>query len=176
MIKKNEIKKVKPSLLEKFGLYYLDFFKRIDSDHNVFELTDGELAKKINRITRKGIVYSSLIGILCVFPTVWVDVFFSDKVFLVHYSWVSTVTLVSIIIELYLLFIIALRVVHDVSEVVNIHATRNELMDDGIFSVQHILARTALELPDPELTILGVDPFKRISKKNLFALGLLYKA
>jgi hypothetical protein len=33
-----------------------------------------------------------------------------------------------------------------------------------------------LELPDPELKILGIDPFKRISKKNLLVLGLIYKA
>jgi hypothetical protein len=45
-----------------------------------------------------------------------------------------------------------------------------------MFSVKNILARTALELPDSELTILGIDPFKRISKKNLLVLGLLYKA
>ena len=45
----------------------------------------------------------------------------------------------------------------------------------GPFSITNILARTALELHDPELSILGIDPFKRISKKNLFLLGLLYK-
>ncbi|MFT3908854.1 MAG: hypothetical protein QM737_05470 [Ferruginibacter sp.] len=102
--------------------------------------------------------------------------YFADEPFLIHYGWVAGVTLISIIIELYILFIIALKVVYDVSEVVNIHATKNELIDDGAFSVKHILARTALELPDPELKILGVDPFKRISKKNLVVLGLLYKA
>jgi hypothetical protein len=142
----------------------------------VFDLTDEELSKRVNKITRKGIILSSLIGIVCVFPTVWADVYFNDQSFLIHYGWVAVVTLISIIIELYILFIIALRVVYDVSEIVNIHASKNELIDDGAFSVKHILARTALELPDPELKILGVDPFKRISKKNLFMLGLLYKA
>ena len=53
---------------------------------------------------------------------------------------------------------------------------KNELLEDGPFSVKNILARTALELPDPELKILGIDPFKRVSKKNLFILGLIYKA
>ncbi|MEO8769256.1 MAG: hypothetical protein ABI402_04210 [Ferruginibacter sp.] len=172
----HEIPVTKSSLLERFGLYYLNFFQRIDSDHNVFDLSDAELAKKVNKISRKGIILSSLIGIACVFPTVWVDVYFADQPFLIHYGWVAGVTLISIIIELYVLFIIALRVVYDVSEIVNIHASKNELIDEGIFSVKHILARTALELPDPELKILGVDPFKRISKKNLFVLGLLYKA
>ena len=171
-----EIKTSPSSLLEKFGLYYLNFFRRIDSDHDVFHFKDPQLAKKINRITTKGILLSSLIGIICVFPTVWVDIHFADKPFIEHYGWVAAVTLISIIIELYFLFIIALRVVYDVSEIINIHATKNELVNDGVFSVKHILARTALELPDPELKILGIDPFQRVSKKNLFVLGLLYKA
>ena len=171
-----EIPETKSSLLERFGLYYLNFFRRIDSSHNVFDLTDAELSKRVSRITQKGIILSSLIGIVSVFPTVWIDIYFARENFLTHYGWVAAVTIVSIIIELYVLFIIALRAVYEVSEIINMHSTQKELEQDGLFSVKHILARTALELPDPELRILGIDPFKRISKKNLFVLGLLYKA
>jgi hypothetical protein len=170
------IAETKPSFLERFGLYYLNFFKRIDRDQSVFNLSDAELTKRVNHITLKGIILSSLIGIVCVFPTVWVDVHFADKSFLIHYGWVALVTVISIAIELYVLFIIALKAVYEVSEVVNLNATESEFERDGLFSVKHILARTALELPDPELKIMGIDPFKRISKKNLLVLGLLYKA
>lgn len=171
-----EIPQTKSSILERFGLYYLNFFRKIDSDRNVFDLTDAELSKKVSQITKKGIILSSLTGIVCVFPTVWTDVYFTDNPPLIHYSWVAGITLISAIIEIYILFLIALRAVYEVSELINMHATQKELDQDGLFSVRHILARTALELPDPELKILGVDPFKRISKKNLFILSLLYKA
>jgi hypothetical protein len=164
------------SLLERFGLYYLGFFRKIDRQHSVFDFSDEVLTKKVNRITRKGMILSSLIGIACVFPTVWVDVHFNNQPFLIHYGWVAGVTAVSIIIELYILFIIALKAVYEVSDLINLHASEKDLERDGLFSVKHILARTALELPDPELKILGIDPFKRISKKNLLVLGLLYKA
>ncbi len=166
----------KPSILERFGLYYLNLFKRIDRSHSVFDLTDAQLSKKVNNITIKGMFLSSLIGIACVFPTVWVDVHFTDSPFLIHYGWVALVTLVSILIEFYVLFIIALKAVYEVSDLINMHATKSELTDDSVFSVRHILARTALELPDPKLKVLGIDPFERVSKKNLFVLGLLYKA
>lgn len=166
----------KPSNLEKFGLYYLGFFKRVDSTHNVFDLTDAELSDRVNRITKKGIILSSLIGIVCVFATVWVDVHFTTSSFLIHYGWLIIATVVATLIEFYILFIIALKAVYEVSEIINMHAKQSDLATDGLFSVQHILSRTALELPDPELEILGIDPFKRISKKNLFILGLLYKA
>ena len=166
----------KPAWLEKFGLFYLTRLRSRDATHSVFDLSDAVLSKRINRITSKGIILSSLIGIVCVFPTVWVDVYFANRSFLIHYGWVAGITLISIIIELYILFLIALRAVYEVSELINIRATKTELLESGAFSVKHILARTALELPDPELMILGIDPFKRISKKNLFVLGLLYKA
>ncbi|MFN8242872.1 MAG: hypothetical protein U0X40_02355 [Ferruginibacter sp.] len=166
----------RPSLLERFGLYYLSLFRRIDRDHSVFDLTDAELNRRVKRITLKGIILSSLIGLLCVYPTVWVDVHFSNSPFLVHYGWVAGVTLVAVIIEFYVLFIIALKAVYEVSELINMRASHSELMREGCFSASNILARAALEIPDPELTILGIDPFKRISKKNLFVLGLFYKA
>jgi len=166
----------KPSLLEKFGLYYLNLFKRIDRSHSVFDLPDAELSKRVKKITNKGMLLSSLIGIACVFPTVWADVHFSDRSFVIHYGWVAIITLISVLIEFYVLFLIALKAVHEVSDLINMHATKNELTDRNIFSVTNILARTAMEIPDPELTILGIDPFERVSKKNLFILGLLYKA
>lgn len=170
------IPKAKPSRLERFGLFYLNLFKRLDSDHSVFDLTDAQLAKRIKRITLKGIILSSIVGIVCVFPTIWVDVYFENKPWYVYYGWVTVVTILSIAIEFYLLFIIALKAVYEVSELINMHATEEELVQHEVFGVKNILARTALELPDPELKILGIDPFKRISKKNLFVLGLLYKA
>jgi hypothetical protein len=166
----------KPSVLERFGLYYLNFFKKKDLTHNAFDLTDEEIAGKVKKIATRGILLSAFAGILLVFPTVWVDDHFSNAVWYVHYAWVAGVTLVSVAIEFYLLFIIALKAVYEVSDVINMHAIPKDFLRSGIFGVKNILARTALELPDPELKILGIDPFKRISKKNLFILGLLYKA
>ena len=170
------IPKAKPSRLERFGLFYLNLFKRLDTNHSVFDLTDAQITKRTKRITWKGIILSSIVGIVCVFPTVWVDLYFENKPWYVHYGWVTVVTILSIVIEFYLLFIIALKAVYQVSKIINIHATEDELVENELFSVKNILARAALELPDPELKILGIDPFKRVNKKNLLVLGLLYKA
>ncbi len=166
----------KPALLERFGIFYLNLFGKKDLKHNVFGIADDVLHQKVNRITAISISLTCLVSLLCVFPTVWVDVHFSESPWTVHYSWVIAVTGLSILVELYLLFIIALKAVHLVSELLNMHATQKDFLRDGAFSVINILSRTALELPDPELEILGIDPFKRISKKNLFVLGLFYKA
>lgn len=171
-----EITETKPSLLERFGLYYLHFFKQKDSDHSVFDLTDTALTKRVNRITLIGIILSSIVGFVFVFPTVWVDIYFEERSLFVHYGWVVVVTIVSVAIELYLLFIISLRSVYKVSELINLRNSENELLKEGAFNVSNILARAALELPDPEMKLMGIDPFKRVSKKNLLLLSLLYKA
>lgn len=170
-----DIPPYQPKRLERFGVNYLQLFRKIDSTHSVFHHSDAELGRRIAWINFVGIWWSCVVGIVCVFPTVWIDLYLQNEPFMIHYGWVTLVTIVSIAIEFYLLFVIALKAVHEVGQLINIHATHQDFMNSPLFSVQHILSRTALEIPDPELQILGIDPFKRISKKNLFILGLIYK-
>jgi hypothetical protein len=171
-----QMPQVKPTLLERFGLYYLDFFKKRELTHNVFDFTDVELHKRINKITRKGMILSAITGIVLVFPSVWADFHFANAVWYIHYGWVYGLMTICTALEFYLLFIISLKSVYEVSDLINIHATKNDFLQTGVFGIKNILARTALEIPDPELKILGIDPFKQISKKNLFILGLIYKS
>jgi hypothetical protein len=170
-----ELKKKRPGALEKFGLYYLNRFSISNAHHKPFEISDDELSRKVKRISNKGILLSAITGIILVFPIVWLDVYYAKAPFLIHYGIVIAATIISTIIEFYILFLISLKAVHEVADLINMHASEKEYLD-GMFGVKNILARTALELPDPELQILGIDPFKRISKKNLLILGLIYKA
>jgi hypothetical protein len=166
----------KPGLLEKFGLYYLQLFRKKDTDLSVFNFTDAQIQQKVNLLSFWAIVRIVLISIICVYPTVWIDIRLENEHWLVHYGWLIVVTIISICIELYLLFLIALRAVYKLSEIINAHGINNEFLHDGFFSIKNILARTALEIPDPEIHLLGVDPFKQISKKNLLVISLFYKA
>lgn len=199
-----QFKERKTPLLEKFGVYYLNLFRKNDLTHHVFDFSDEELSATTDRISVKGMILSALVGLVCVWPTVYIGVLRQGEPWYIRYSWVGGVTLASVILEFYLLFIIALKAVHEVSELTNMrshaaarpdaastaaphpHAAgramgRADQKDDkdflqsGPFSITNILSRAALELPDPELHILGIDPFKRVSKKNLLLLGLLYK-
>ncbi len=170
-----ELKTKRPGALEKFGLYYLNRFSFSNTHHRPFEISDDELSRKVRRISNKGILLSAITGIILVFPIVWLDVRYANAPFFTHYGIVAAATIISTIIEFYILFLISLKAVHEVADLINMHASEKEYLD-GMFGVKNILARTALEIPDPELQILGIDPFKRISKKNLLILGLLYKA
>jgi hypothetical protein len=171
-----KIKNTNISFLERFGIFYLSLFQKKYTQTHILTLSDDQIIKKTNAIIRNGIIWASIIGIACVLPTIWIDLYFQDATFLKYWSWLLISVAISIIIELYLLFILALRLVHNLSNLMNVRADHSDFIHDGLFSVKNILARTALEIPDPELEILGIDPFKRISKKNLFLIGLLYKA
>jgi hypothetical protein len=182
-----------PSPLERFGVYYLDLFRKKDLTHHAFDLSDAQLAGGVSHISTKGIILSALAGLVCVWPTVYIGVLRQQDPWWVQYSWIAAVTLLSILVEFYLLFIIALKAVHEVSELINIHShaaarpttsatpheeifpDQRDFLQSGPFSITNILSRAALEIQDPELHILGIDPFKRVSKKNLLLLGLLYK-
>ena len=168
-------KERKTPLLEKFGVYYLDLFRKKDLTHHAFDLSDEVLTATVSRISTKGMILSALVGLVCVWPTVLVGVWRQDAPWYTLYAWTGGVTLASVIVEFYLLFVIALKAVHEVSELTNMRSHDADFLQSGPFGITNILARAALELPDPELHILGIDPFKRVSKKNLLLLGLLYK-
>jgi hypothetical protein len=170
-----QFKEKKIPLMEKFGTYYLNVLGKRELTHHVFDLTDEELNYKIKKISTKGIILSAIVGLVCVWPTVYIDLLKQNEPWKIHYAWTIGVTIISILVEFYLLFIIAVKAVHEVSELINIHAHKKDLLQTGPFNVTNILARAALELPDPEMKILGIDPFEQVSKKNLLILGLLYK-
>ena len=170
-----QFKERKVPLLERFGVYYLNTFRKRDLTHHVFDFSDEELTAKVNRISTKGVVLSAVVGLICVWPTVYVGVVEQAKPWYIQYAWIGGVTGLSIAVELYLLFVIALRAVHEVSELINMRAHSQDFLASGPFSITNILSRAALEVADPEVHILGIDPFKRVSKKNLLLLGLLYK-
>lgn len=160
--------------LEKFGIYYLKLFRRRSQSFAQLP-NDDMLQKAIHRISAYAMIISGIAGIVCVFPMVWVDVEYQNAPWYIHYGWVAAATILFTLIEFYLLFLISLRSVHQVAELVNIHATQKEYQLNGPFSVIPILSRTALEINEPEMEILGINPFKKISRKNLLLLGVMYK-
>jgi hypothetical protein len=172
-----QFKEQKPALLERFGVYYLDLFRKKDSSTRAFDLSDAQLGAVVRRISGRGILLSALTGLICVWPTIYVTVAgcWQQDAWWVRYAWLGAVNGICILIEFYLLFVIALRAVHEVSELINMRSHDADFLKSGPFSITNILSRAALELQDPEWHILGIDPFKRVSKKNLLLLGLLYK-
>jgi hypothetical protein len=172
-----QFKEQKPALLERFGVYYLDLFRKKDLSARAFDLSDAQLAAAVRRISARGMLLSALVGLICVWPTIYINAagWWQPDAWYIRYAWVGLINGVCILIEFYLLFVIALRAVHEVSELINMRSHDADFLKSGPFSITNILSRAALEIQDPEWHILGIDPFKQVSKKNLLLLGLLYK-
>jgi len=173
-----KLKKDNKSILEKFGLFYLNLFEKINDDPIKFEAlsTDASLKKKTNRIYTKAVLLTLVVSVCTVIPTVWVDLHFQKEGFWTYWTWLVVVTLVCIIIELYFLFLIALKLVHDLQKLLQLNSYTSDLISIPAFTVKNILARTALEIQDPELEVLGIDPFKIVSRRNLLIISLIYKS
>ena len=87
----------KPGLLEKFGLYYLNRFT-IQAHHHPFDLSDEALVQKVRLISRRGIFLSALVGIVCVFPVIWLDVKYAEASLITHYSILAAAIVVTTLI------------------------------------------------------------------------------
>ena len=104
----------RPGLLEKFGLYYLRIFQR--SSRPMQELpSDHTLRKRIRTISWLAILASALTGALCVYPMIWADLQYESSTWWIHYGIVAGVTLFLTLIEFYILFLIALKAVHELA-------------------------------------------------------------
>ncbi len=169
-------KKHQVGRLEKFGVGYLQQLRKKLLDSNRQLPNDETLVKGSNRILLYGIVQSALIGAVLVGICIYTDQLLANQSMVKHYLTYGLVTVIVTIIEFYLLFIIALRVVHHLADLSNLHFVKHEFVQDGPFSILNILSRTALEIPDPEFKVLEIDAMAKISKRNLLIVALFYKA
>jgi hypothetical protein len=127
-------------------------------------------------ITDYAAIIAFCIGAVCSVPAVVLEWKYAESLQLHHYIALQAgVGLIFLLIELVLLFWLGLKTVHSVACL-----TRHHRLDDsGLMpwddTVANLLARAALELPDPVVRYLGIDPLKYVSKPKLLVIGLLYK-
>ncbi|MFN4128944.1 MAG: LBF_2804 family protein [Paracoccaceae bacterium] len=74
-------------------------------------------------------------------------------------------------VEIALLYALALRGVARISQRSGLSLSEHD--GRGLFA--HALARTALEFPNPQVEIYGIDPYARVANWRLTALNIAYK-
>lgn len=164
-----------PSRFENFGVFYLKKLKEQDRDLSGVTISDDNLVKEVKRITIYGIVLSALIGFASAFISAFTDDYLTSADPLTHYGWLIVITTLATTVEIYLLFLIALKTVYRIADIINIKFTRDENDNEFPFSIEKILARTAMELSDPKQDILGIDAFKKVPNYKLVLIGIAYK-
>ncbi len=170
-----KIPKLSQLTLENFGVYYLKSLQKDNKKALPLTISDEELVWKVRWMTARGVILSALVGFGSAFVSVYTDLFFSGSDFWLHYGVLAFNTLLATGIEFYILFIIALRTVNSIADLTNTKYTNEQFTEEGPFNIINILARSAMEIPDPPIKVLDIDPFKKISKSRLVIAGFVYK-
>ncbi len=116
------------------------------------------------------------IGASVSLATVWIEANYAQTMESAdYYALLIGTTLLFALVEFGVLFWVSLRTVHIIACMTQHHRANDDPLLPGDDAVSNLLARAALELPDPVVHYLGVDPLKYVSRPKLLVFGLLYK-
>ena len=172
-----------PSLLEKIGVYYYRYLAKksgVGSLENtpIDDLPDDIILQTLaSNLTTFAVVIAFAIGALTTFMTVWVEWTYYDRLETVsYYLLYGSVLLLMLILEMSVLFWLGLKTVYSLACLTGHHQSITSSYLPGDEAVPNILARAALEVPDPVIHYLGIDPLKHLSKSKLFLVAFLYNS
>lgn len=172
-----------PGLLEQLGVKYYVYLQRKHGTQQLRNLSIDELPDDIalqtlaENITGFAAIIAFAIGALTTFVTVWITwTYQSTLPSQQYYLLYGSVLLLMLVVELAVLFWLGLKTVYSLACLTGQHQNHTDSLQCVETSVPNILARAALELSDPVIHYMGIDPLKHLSKSKLLFVALLYKA
>ena len=180
--KSSFVRKEEPGFLENLGVKYYHYLGKKSGTAGLRNLTIDELPADVTlqtlagNITAFAAIIAFAIGALTTFVTIWVEWTYQETMdSTTYYLLYGIVLAIMLVIELAVLYWLGLKTVFSLACLTGHHQT---LDDSGLplhDAVPNILARAALEVPDPVIHYLGIDPRKHLSKSKLFLVAALYK-
>jgi succinate dehydrogenase hydrophobic anchor subunit len=176
---KLKVKKDK-SFLEQLGVKY---FQKLYSSSSAKEQitlsnipSDKILEAISNVIVRNSTIIAFLVGALVTVPLVFFELFYYEKLPFFEYWWeYGILSLVSLIIELLILYLLTLHSIYALLHLIGEYPKKDNSIPE-VYLIDRVLIRAALELEEPILEFMGIDPQKKLSKSELLLAGFLYKA
>jgi hypothetical protein len=166
----------KPGLLEQLGVRYWHLMAVRRKPHKPMNLTDDQMVRRADWIAAVGIFWCFVAGALSAFGSVFADEEIPDSVGeWTKFGWVMGITVVLTAIEFLVLFWLGLRTVFYLSRASGIDLLMNHSTEQIQAQFPNIMARAAMEVPDPVQKYLGIDPLSKVNKTQLLVVGLLYK-
>ncbi|MCB1317562.1 MAG: hypothetical protein KDK27_16475, partial [Leptospiraceae bacterium] len=102
------------------------------------------------------------------------EVYFEGADWWILYGWVGAVTAILTGAEFVVLFLVSIRAVFFIARITGHNKLHMQQANPGV-QIPNLLARAALEIPDPVRHVLGIDPLSRVSRRKMILIGLLYK-
>ena len=172
MVEAKEIQKA--GFYERWGLIYFRRLSKRVKKLDPVARNDDEMVKAVRQVTIVGACIVFTIGAISAAGSVMAEVFTLERSMIESYAWIAAVTLVLTLIEFAVLFIISIHTVFRIARITGHQQIIQHSNANGQIIV-NLLARAALEIPDPVERVLGIDPLAKVSKKALLAVGILYK-
>jgi hypothetical protein len=176
------VSEYKPSLLERWGVRYFDYLGKKFGTAALQNLTidelpaDAVLQSLSANITGFAAIVAFGVGSLTTFVTVWIEWHYKSVLpSTEYYTLYICVLAFMLIIEFAVLFWLGLRTVYSLSCLTGHHQSSMDTLLPVEYATSTMLARAAMELPDPVVHYLGIDPLKHLSKSKLFMVATLYK-
>jgi hypothetical protein len=138
---------------------------------------DDSLCSTAKNITHFAAFIAFGIGALTTVVSVWFEWKYAGHLdTLLYYSCYLLLIIAMLALEMTVLFWLGLRTVHRLACLTGHHDGHDDPFLIDAYTVPNMLARAALEVPDPVIHYLGIDPLKHVPKSGLLFIGLLYKA
>ena len=172
-----------PSFIEKLGVKYYRYLANKTGTADMQNISIDDLPPDItlqtlsSNITAFAAVIAFAIGALTTCISIWVELTYKETMETLPYYLLYGGTLsLMMLIEMAVLFWLGLKTVYSLACLTGHNQSTKCSCLPGDDAVPNILARAALEVPDPIIHYLGIDPLKHLSKSKLFLVALLYKA
>ena len=172
-----------PNFLENLGVKYYQYLANKSGTANLENISiddlppDPTLQTLASSITAFAAVIAFAIGALTTFVSIWVEWTYIETMETTSYYLLYGSTLIIMLaIEMSVLFWLGLKTVYSLACLTGHNQAAKDSCLPGDDAVPNILARAALEVPDPIIHYLGIDPLKHLSKSKLFLVAFLYKA
>lgn len=181
--KSTDFKEESPGFLERIGVKYYRYLSEKYGTSGLKNVAiddlppDNTLTTLASNITAFAAVIGFGIGGLTTFVTIWIEWTYQASMETVPYYFLYGFTLVvMLVLEMAVLFWLGLKTVYSLACLSGHNQSNQGVGLPGDDEVPNLLARAALEVPDPVIHYLGIDPLKHLSKSKLLLVTFLYKA
>ena len=172
-----------PGFFEKIGVKYYRYLQNKSGTVEMDNISIDDLPPDITlqtlsrNITVFAAVIAFSIGALTTFVSIWVEWTYKETLDSVpYYLLYGGVLVTMLLLEMAVLFWLSLTTVYSLACLTGHNQATKGSCLPGDDAVPNILARAALEVPDPVIHYLGIDPLKHLSKSKLFFVAFIYKA
>ncbi|TGM12794.1 hypothetical protein EHQ81_12980 [Leptospira selangorensis] len=168
----------KPGVLEKWGIKILRNYVNGDKEGEKLLGPSPDFFPKSTRIIRWASFLGLQIGFWTTYFIILVEKLFPESPetfspeFIEKWSYAGAALAIGTILEFYLLYKLGLWAAYKLTKLSGIELEEDP---DLVTGNANLLSRMALEIPDPDLKLLGIDPLRLTDKRSLLIRTFFYK-